>query len=247
VTDRLRARAAALARHVELLVFPSFCRLCSRPLGRPGERLVCGECLAELAPRRGPVCLCCGRFFEGAGQDHLCGRCLDRTPPYTIHRSCGRYGGVLKDLILLFKYGRASVLSRPLARFAAAAMGGEDGLWRGADLIIPVPLHPKRKRERGFNQSQALAKDLAKIMGLRVLDGCLVKVRNVPPQTSLEADGREENVRGAYAVRRAPRIEGRVLILVDDVFTTGSTLRECSLAVKQAGAREVRGLTLAQA
>ncbi len=247
MTSRLRAGAAALARHVELLVFPSFCRLCSRPLSRPGERVVCEECLAELAPRRGPVCLCCGRFFEGAGEDHLCGRCLDRTPSYTIHRSCGRYGGVLKDLILLFKYGRASVLSRPLARFAAAALGAEERLWSGADFVGPVPLHPKRKRERGFNQSQALARDLGKIMGVRVLDRCLVKVRNVPPQTSLEAGGRVENVRGAYAVRRAPRVEGRVVVLVDDVLTTGSTLGECSLTLERAGTREVRALTLAQA
>jgi ComF family protein len=247
MTVRLRARAAALARHAELLVFPSFCRLCARPLGRPGERVVCRECLAGLAPRRGPVCLCCGRFLEGAGEDHLCGRCLDRTPPYAIHRSCGRYGGVLKDLILLFKYGRASILSRPLARFATEAHDAEDGLWLGADLLVPVPLHPKRKRERGFNQSQALAKELARLRGLRILDGCLVKVRNAPPQTSLEATGREENARGAYAVKRASRVEDKVLILVDDVFTTGSTLGECSLVLMRAGAREVRALTLAQA
>jgi competence protein ComFC len=243
----LRAKAASLARHAELLIFPSFCRLCSRPLGRPGERIVCRECLDALAPRRGPACLCCGRFFEGAGEDHLCGRCLDRVPPYTVHRSCGRYGGVLKDLILLFKYGRVAVLSRPLARFAAAALDAEEGLWQGADLLVPVPLHPKRKRDRGFNQSQLLARDLAKIKGMRVLDGCLVKVRNVPPQTSLEAVGRETNVRGAYAVKRGSKVEGKVLVLVDDVFTTGSTLGECGLTLKRAGAREVRALTLAQA
>ncbi|HVP90797.1 MAG TPA: ComF family protein [Terriglobales bacterium] len=243
----LRARAASLARHVELLVFPSFCRLCSRPLGRPGEKVVCRECWEALAPRRGPACLCCGRFFEGAGGDHLCGRCLERVPPYTVHRSCGRYDGVLRDIILLFKYGRVSALGRPLARFAAAALEAEEGLWEGADGLVPVPLHPKRKRERGFNQSQVLARELARMRGLAVVDNGLVKVRNVPPQASLEAAGREANVRGAYTVRRRARVEGRVLVLVDDVFTTGSTLGECGLALKRAGAREVRALTLAQA
>jgi competence protein ComFC len=247
VRIRLRAGAGRLARHVELLIFPSFCRLCSRPLGRSGEKIVCQECLASLSPRRGPVCLCCGRFFEGAGDDHLCARCLDRVPPYTVQRSCGRYDGVLKELILLFKYGRVSILRRPLARFAAAALDAEDGLWLGADLLVPVPLHPRRKRERGFNQSQLLAKELARIRGMRVLEGCLVKVRNVPPQTSLEAAGREKNVRGAYAVRREARVVGKVVVLVDDVFTTGSTLAECGLVLKRAGAREVRALTLAQA
>jgi competence protein ComFC len=247
VTERLRARAAALARHVEFLVFPSFCRLCAKPLGRPGESLVCRDCLTRLASRRGPACLCCGRFFEGAGGDHLCGRCLDRVPPFSLHRSCGRYDGVLKDLILLFKYHRFPVLARPLARFAAESLAGEEGLWRDADLLVPVPLHGKRKRERGFNQSQRLARELGRIRGLEVLERCLVKVKATPPQTSLEGAGREVNVRGAYMVRKPGRVRGRTLILVDDVFTTGSTLRECGLALKKAGARDVRALTLAQA
>jgi ComF family protein len=243
----LRARAASLGRHVELLVFPSFCRLCSNPLGRRGEKVVCRECLAQIAPRRGPICLCCGRFFGGAGDDHLCRRCLDREPAFSRHRSCGPYGGVLKELILLFKYGRASVLSQALAHYAEESLGMDEGLWEGLDFLVPVPLHPKRRRERGFNQSQLLARDLARIKGLKVLEKRLVKVKNVPPQTSLESAGREGNVRGAYGVRRIKSIKGKTLLLVDDVFTTGSTIRECSRVLMSAGARDVRALTLAQA
>jgi competence protein ComFC len=247
VTASLRARAAALARHVEFLVFPSDCRLCAKPLGRPGESVVCRECLARLEPRRGPACLCCGRFFEGAGAGHLCGRCLGRLPPFSLHRSCGRYDGVLKDLILLFKYQRLAVLARPLGRFASESLSGEEGLWQGADFLAPVPLHRRRKRERGFNQSQRLARELGGLRGLGVLERCLVKVRSTPPQTSLAGAGRETNVRGAYKVRRPERVRGRTIILVDDVFTTGSTLRECGLVLIRAGAREVRAVTLAQA
>jgi ComF family protein len=247
VTTSLRARAAAAARHVELLFFPSFCRLCSRPLGRPGEKVVCRDCLGRLTPRRGPVCLCCGRFFEGAGEDHLCTRCLERPPDFSVHRSCGRYDGVLKDLILLFKYRKYSVLGRALAAYAGESLGADEALWQGADFLVPVPLHGKRKRERGFNQSEVLARELAGIKGVKVLEGCLVKTRNVPPQTTLESAGREKNVRGAYTVRGSSKIEGKTLVLVDDVFTTGSTLRECSRVLRQAGAAEVRALTLAQA
>ncbi len=247
MTTPLRARAAAAARHVELLFFPSFCRLCSRPLGRPGEKIVCRDCLARLAPRRGPVCLCCGRFFEGAGEDHLCARCLDRPPTFTVHRSCGRYDGVLKDLILLFKYRKYSVLGRALAIYAGESLGADDALWQGADFLVPVPLHGKRKRERGFNQSEILTRELARIKGMSVLGGCLVKTRNIPPQTTLESAGREENVRGAYEVKRGSKIEGKTLVLVDDVFTTGSTLRECGLVLRKAGAGDIRALTLAQA
>jgi len=236
-----------LGRHIELLIFPSFCRLCSNPLGRPGEKIVCRECLSRIAPRRGPVCFCCGRFLEGAGEDHLCAKCLDRPPAFSRHRSCGRYDGVLKDLILLFKYGRVPVLSPVLGRFAAESLGAETEVWEGLDYIVPVPLHRKRRRERGFNQSQLLAGDLARIQGLEVLERCLVKVRNAPPQTSLEGSGREGNVRGAYAAKRTRKIAGKRLLIVDDVFTTGSTLRECSRVLMSAGAREVRALTLAQA
>lgn len=243
----LKARAASLGRHVELLIFPSFCRLCSTPLGGAGERVVCRECLGSLVSRRGPICLCCGRFIEGAGEDHVCAKCLDRAPAFARHRSCGRYGGVLKDLILLFKYGRVSVLSPVLARYAAESLGGDEGVWEGLDYIVPVPLHRKRRRERGFNQSQLLARDLARIQGFPVLERCLVKVRNVPPQTSLEGAGREGNVRGAYAAKGTRKIAGKTLLLVDDVFTTGSTLRECSRILLSAGAREIRALTLAQA
>lgn len=247
MTRPLRAGAAALARSIELLLFPSFCRLCGRALGRPGERIVCRSCLDRLSPRRGAICPRCGRFLEGAGESHLCGQCLERLPPFSVHRSCGRYDGVLKDIILLFKYRRVSALSGALGRYARESLGDDKALWEGADYLVPVPLHRRRERQRGFNQSRLLAGELARASGLEVLGSCLVKTRNAPPQTSLESRGREENVRGAYDVRGARKVEGKILILVDDVFTTGSTLRECSLELRRAGAGEVRALTLAQA
>lgn len=243
----LRARAAAAAKLVELLVFPSFCRLCGSLLGNPGEKIVCRECLARLAPRRGPLCPCCGRFLEGPPEGHLCRRCLERPPAFSLHRSCGHYHDTLKDVILLLKYRRYAALSRALAAFAETCLGPEEGLWVDADFFVPVPLHAARKKERGFNQSRLIAGDLGRIRKIAVLDRCLVKVRNVPPQTALEAGEREKNVRGAFAVRKRAKIAGRTLVLVDDVFTTGATLRECGRVLLEAGAREVRALTLAQA
>lgn len=247
MTGSFRARAAALAKLVELLLYPSFCRLCSEPLDEPGERVVCRACLGRLEARGGPACSVCGRFFEGAGGDHVCARCLDMPPAFSLHRSCGAYGGALKDVILLFKYRKYAPLSRPLAAFAFECTGGEPALWGGADLLVPVPLHPARRRERGFNQSRLLARDLAGLRGSRVLEGCLVKTRNVPPQAGLRAGERETNVKGAYEVKRARRVAGKTLILVDDVSTTGATVRECARVLVEAGAKEVRVLTLARA
>jgi competence protein ComFC len=247
VTRPLRARAASLAKLVELLVFPSFCRLCKEPLEEPGERIVCGSCLSRLAPRSGPACPRCGRFHEGEAESHLCARCLDSLPAFSMQRSCGAYGGALKDIILLFKYRKYAPLSRPLARYAESCLAADARLWEGADGLVPVPLHPARRRERGFNQARLLARDLAKLRGMRVFRGSLVKTRNAPAQAGLRAADRERNVRRAYAVRRPDRVRGKTLILVDDVTTTGATLRECARVLVEAGAKEVRAITLAQA
>jgi len=247
VTGRLGAGASALAKLAELLIFPSSCRLCREPLDRPGERIVCGGCLARLSPRPGAACSRCGRFLETPAVEPVCARCLREEPPYSVHRSCGAYGGALKDVILLFKYRRYAPLARPLARFAADCLGADERLWRGADALVPVPLHPARRRERGFNQSRLLARELGRLKGIGVLDGGLAKTRNAPAQAGLRAADRERNVRRTYAARRPDRVRGRTLILVDDVTTTGATLRECARVLVDAGAKEVRAITLAQA
>lgn len=247
MTPAFRVPAASLAKLLDLLVFPSFCLLCAAPLGRPGERAVCRGCLDGLVPYEGPACLCCGRFFDSAGGDHLCRRCLERPPEFSIHRSCGRYDGVLKDVVLLYKYRRVSMLSRVLADFAGRALAGREEIWSGVDRLVPVPLHRIRRKERGFNQAQLLTRELARTRGIEALENCLIKTKNVLPQTTLRAGERETNTRGAYSVKRARRLAGKVVLLVDDVFTTGSTLRECSRVLRLAGAADVRALTLAQA
>jgi len=242
-----RRERRPLTRFLGLVVFPSFCRLCGAFLESPDERIVCGECWSRAVPRRGPACLCCGRFLEGAGEAHLCQRCLNDPPAFTVHRSAGRYEGRVKDLILLFKYGRCSVLAGGMAAFLERALGGDTALWDSVEAIVPVPLDRRRKRERGFNQSLLVAREIGRRRGLPVLDRRLVKTRPVPPQVSLEAVERERNVRGAYDVRKKEEVRGRTLLLLDDVYTTGSTLRECSAVLRKAGAAEVRAVTIAQA
>jgi len=138
-------------------------------------------------------------------------------------------------------------MGKQLALFAVKALGKEESLWWKLDAITPVPLHPEREVQRGFNQAKVLAQELAKLKNIPIIERSLVKVKNTPPQTSLEAVDRQKNLRGAFEVIHSEEIEGKVLLLVDDVFTTGSTIQECSLALKKAGAKEIRALTLAQA
>jgi ComF family protein len=241
------ARLARLGRLAELAFFPSFCKTCGTLLESPGERVMCRACLDGLVSHRAPLCPCCGRFFEGWTEDHFCGACLDDPPPFSVHRSAGRYRGVLKDAILLLKYRSFRPLGRELARFVHEALKRDDSLWPGLSVVMPVPLHRLRKRERGFNQAQAVAVDLAGIAGLPLEPKVIRKTRATAPQTSLEHSERAANVRGAYRVVRPDRIRGKIVLLVDDVYTTGATLRECAAALRAAGAEDVRALTVAQA
>ena len=241
---RLFARSAKL---VELALFPSFCKVCRALLETPGERVLCPNCLDKIRAHRSPYCLCCGRFFDGAGEPHLCLSCIKDRPPFAVHRSGGLYQGELKDLILLFKYRGYEILGRPLGRFVFESLKGEESLWWGVEALIPVPLHPKRKSKRGFNQARVLAKELSKLKGLPLEDLVLRKMKNVPPQTSLERDERVKSVRGVYKVLKSQKIQGKTVLLVDDVYTTGSTLKECSRELLRAGAKEVRAITIAQA
>ena len=243
----LRKKISSFAKLAELIFFPSFCELCSSLLEFPEERIICRSCWENMISLPSSYCLCCGRFFGASVEPHLCQECVQKRPSFTSHRSFGRYTGKLKDAILLYKYRRFQVLGRDFARLMHRTLGREESIWWEASVIIPVPLHKKRKKERGFNQAQGIAEELARLKRIELDEGVLVKVKNVPPQTLLEIEEREKNVSGVFRVVGEEKIKGKIVLLVDDVYTTGSTVKECSLVLREAGAKEVRVLTLAQA
>lgn len=215
--------------------------------GKAGGKVICRDCLDSLRPDRSPHCPVCGRFFDGAGGPHVCGPCLNRTPPFTRHRSYAKYAAQAKDVVLLFKYRGHEPLGRALAGLIDRELGLEEDLWNGVEAVVPVPLHPGKLRRRGYNQAAVLARHLAKLRGLPFVGNRLLKTRNNPAQMSLDAAEREANVRGAYLVKKPGPLDGRVVLLVDDVFTTGATVAECSRVLLQAGAVEVRAITFARA
>lgn len=139
------------------------------------------------------------------------------------------------------------MLGRDLALVAHRILGECEELWMGTEVVVPVPLHPKKKRQRGFNQAELIARELARIKGVSFAKDALEKIRMTPAQTSLVAEERKRNVRGVFRLHKKGKIEGKAVLLVDDVYTTGSTIRECSLVLRKGGAKEVRALTLGQA
>ncbi len=232
---------------VKIIIFPSYCQICGQVLEHVAERVICSDCLEKLEISQSASCPVCGRFyFNNLSGDCLCGECLDNPPPFNWHRSVGLYDGRLKEVILIFKYKGYEVLSRPLGRLAYVELLAGQGL-SGVEFIIPVPLHKKREKQRGFNQSELLSREISKLSSVPVMKNNLIKTRPTLAQVSLEASEREGNLRGAFMVRRPEKIAGRTLLLVDDVYTTGSTIKECTKELKKAGAREVRAITLARA
>ena len=257
----LRAGLTAALDAVLSVVFAPACAACDGLLVSPTRGPVCGHCWESILPLTPPLCDACGdplgtwRVGRDVGDDGgpkgppygppygpsyvRCTRCRRQNRRIVMTRAIGSYDGALRAIVHAFKYdGRRSLAARLGALMQAR---GADVL-RGADAAVPVPLHPSRRRERGFDQ----ASDLARHVGLPVVHA-LRRVRATAVQASLAAARRHGNVRGAFAARSAAAaLDGRIVVLVDDVSTTGATLEACARALAEAGVREVRALTAAR-
>jgi ComF family protein len=189
-------------------------------------------------------------FKSRAGADHLCGRCLEQPPPFRKARAAFAYDRSLVDVIHCFKYKKKTRLAGPLGALlwqAFCRYWGEETV----DLVLPVPLHRQRLRQRGFNQSDLLLREWKKHSPCSALppiaSNVLVRAARAIPQAGLGRRERESNIRGVFAVRRPEQVLGRHVLLVDDVITTGATAGECARVLLANGAARVDVLALARA
>lgn len=260
----LRSAIDALAS----VLFPAPCRICDHSLVEASRIPVCGACLERFRRIEEPVCRCCGRPLTPSNEVKaaaaaaaapvlpgiappdpdaevglVCPLCCAGTYGFNVARSFAIYDDPLARAVVLLKYDRVA----PLGAWLAERLEETIGRWRielEADIIVPVPLHADRLRERGYNQAEMIARPLAKRLGLKLGSYLLVRTRPRPPRLILTRDERWESVRGAYATRKGVRVDKLRVLLVDDVFTTGATLDACSRALREAGAAEVKGLTV---
>ena len=234
-------------------LYPPRCRACSESIQGRDREYFCSTCWPQIQLVTHPFCTICGRPFpDSSGDDHVCGVCLARTPQYARAHSWACYPREeatehpLRQVIQKFKYGRRVALGKPLGRLMAR--GCEEFLLTcKAETIIPVPLHPRRLRWRGFNQSVLLARQIGRAYNLPLECFALYRKRDTPPQTQLPEEERRQNMHGAFGLSGKTAVKGKSLLLVDDVYTSGATVNECSRVLKQSGAREVFVLTLARA
>ena len=227
------------------LLYPPACAGCATAL-RHGEYL-CGPCAETVARIAPPFCAVCSQHFEGE---------IPADPPFTC-RDCRAYGyafqcavsarrhiKLAQDLVVRFKYGHEYYLRRPLSDWLAEAFRADPRLHvQPADALVPVPLHPRRRRERTFNQAAVLARLLGRRVDLPVWPA-LRRVRFTETQTALTRAERLVNLRGAFVPAPRRPVTGAHLLLIDDVFTTGSTVDECARVLCRAGAASVRVLTV---
>lgn len=218
------------------LVFPPRCVGCQR-LGT----WLCTGCMAEFEVIRPPICPRCGLPSDAHGMDGPC----NIPSPLDGLRACAFHGGLLREAIHDFKYRDLTALAVPLGRLMADAWVALDRDWR-TRAVVPVPLHPHRQRQRGYNQSALLARELAAALQLPLLEGILHRVKATVPQVDLDVEQRRVNVLDAFRCQPGSLARQSVL-LVDDVCTTGATLASACEALKRAGASSVLAYTLARA
>ena len=223
------------------LLYPPRCLVC----GVLGESGLCAACARRIVPVASPSCADCGQTIPS--DIGACLHCRRRVPAYARARAMGAYEGVLRTAIHQFKYRDRPQLDAPLGKLLAAYARANAAALSGLrfDALVPVPMHPIRRRLRGYNQSERLARVLASELGIPLVTDALARTRATHPQVGLTAAARLTNLQGAFAMRRAESVAGKTLLLIDDVATSGSSLNECAAVLKAAGARAVYALTLA--
>jgi len=237
------SRLATVIDAIVSVVLAPACASCDCPLDRPTRGAVCDACWQAIAPLTPPICDRCGDPLPSWRSISVplerCPRCRRSRRLVDRARAIGAYDGTLRTLVHALKYGARRSLARPLG--ALMRHRGADIL-DGAACVVPVPLHPSRRRQRGFNQ----AADLAHHLGLPVV-AALRRVRATAAQTALPAAQRHRNLRDAFAATSAAAaLIDEIVVLVDDVSTTGATLEACARVLKESGVREVRALTAAR-
>ena len=229
------------------LVFPPSCHLCGAILDCGDDERLCQRCKQQLAFIESPLCTRCGQPYETLYQvtDHCCSRCLVSPPCFDSARSLLRYRAPVPELLHRLKYHAESPAIGAIEYLVK--QNHPFTLTRAPELIIPVPLHKHRLKKRGFNQSLLLARLAFPEYHRKIALDLLLRVKSTTSQTGLSGVERRRNVKNGFQVRNGQALIGKTIYLVDDVYTTGATVSECSKTLKNSGASEVHVWTLARA
>lgn len=228
---------------IQDLLFPPTCLGCMRRLDSSRPPLFCADCLGQVVYIASPRCPCCGIPFA-VGADHLCGDCLHQHYAFDCARSLLLYQPPVADIILRLKFGGQLNGLTTLAKLAAPSLCMQE--LSEPELIVPVPLHTSRLRERGFNQATLIAQACFPQWAKRIRVDTLQRNRLTTPQSQLSGRERRRNLQRVFAVKKNVEVQGKRILVVDDVFTTGSTVNECARVLRKAGAVRIEVFTVAR-
>ncbi len=223
--------------------FPPSCVICSSINGDVANGL-CELCMEKVSYVSSPLCVVCGQNFTAAiPDDHICGDCLRSSPPFTLARSIAFYEEPVRTLLHRLKYNFDTTVVEPLLKIAR---NYDFSRFENVDYVVPVPLHSQRLRKRGFNHAQYLARLFFPERPRDIVVDSLVKKRNTVSQTALDATRRKANLRAAFFVKDTEMFRNKKVCVVDDVYTTGTTVTECAKTLRQGGAADVIVITFAR-
>lgn len=242
---RMSELVISLMRRALRLFLPIHCSSCGRLLGDDPVPHFCGNCWNTISLMPAGRCSRCDRPFPSAiattySPNHVCQSCAERPPSYTRAWALYPYRPPLQDALCLFKYQGKVSLASPLSALMTDRLPQLDFV----DVIMPVPLHRDRLRQREFNQSLLLADQIGRYLNIPVSYTNLIRSAHAPAQTTLSRKSRLKNLRRAFSVRHPGAIVNRRVLLIDDVFTTGTTVNECAKTLRRAGSGDVFVLTL---
>ena len=230
-----------LADNLLDIFYPRFCLLCRTNLQGSNGTYLCPDCAGQIKPiKETDVCFKCGESLgPHIGTKKRCLGCQTRPLKFTRAIGAARYNDVLRSLIHKYKYGGEKFLADLLADLLKAKLETEKDLLREIDLLMPVPLHPSRFRERGFNQAELLARRLGRSLARPLIINNLCRIKKLAPQSTLSRSERLNNLREAFAVKHPHQLKNKTVLLIDDVMTTGTTASEIAGVLKKAGAKKV--------
>lgn len=235
-----------LLDHFIEFIFPSkiYCISCGKPIDGRYPYSLCASCVRTLQWANRETCQRCGKPLRTTTIEGLCGDCMKWDRPFQQAYTCVRYGRAERDIVHQFKYHGRPYYGRHLAELMNERLQVED---LNEDMILPVPMHKDKERRRGYNQAALLAQALSKKRKTAYEPHLLIRQWETVPMSRLGADGRRENIKNVFLVdpRKKVRLTGKTILLVDDVFTTGSTAGSCAEALLEAGAASIFVITFA--